>query len=136
MNYTDAVFFKRERSDALRRRIIGLYPAVAAIAYPFLLQAFHAAVSSSGGALSAVRIAAAAVLLALAFALPLSGLAFAYWWTRDVQPSQSDIRARTLSAGHPGAAGGRAGLRLGLDAGAARSACPTRAKGPRASPGR
>jgi hypothetical protein len=68
----------------LRRRLIGLCPAAAAIVYPFLLQVFHAAVSSSGGALSAVRVAGAAVMLAFAFAMPLSGLArspIGYGWS-------------------------------------------------------
>ena len=97
MNQTDAVSITHEPSDALRRRIIGLYPAAAAMVYPFLLQGFHAAVMPSGGALSAVRIAGAAVMLALAFALPLSGLASAFWRTRDAQPSQSDLRARRLA---------------------------------------
>jgi hypothetical protein len=78
VNYTNAVSITHKPSDAVRREIIGLYPAATAMAYPFLLQAFHAAVSPSGGALSAVRVAAAAILFALAFALPLSGLASAY----------------------------------------------------------
>jgi hypothetical protein len=97
MNHTDAVSITDEPSDALRRKMIGLYPAATAMVYPFLLQAFHAAVSASDGALSAVRIARAAILLALAFALPLSALASAYWWTRVVQPTQSDLRVRRLS---------------------------------------
>ncbi|AMN43994.1 hypothetical protein RHPLAN_55780 [Rhodoplanes sp. Z2-YC6860] len=83
--------------DALRRKLIGLCPAAAAIGYPFLLQAFHAAVSPSGGSLSGVRIAGAAILLALAFAAPLSGLVSAVWWTAATQPSQSDLRARRLA---------------------------------------
>ncbi len=97
MNHTDAVSITGEPSDALRRKMIGLYPAATAMVYPFLLQGFHAAVSPSDGALSAVRITGAAVMLALAFALPLSGLASAYWWTRVAQPTQSDLRARRLA---------------------------------------
>jgi hypothetical protein len=97
MNHTDAVSITGEPSDALRRKMIGLYPAATAMVYPFLLQAFHAAASASDGALSAVRISGAAILLALAFALPLSALASAYWWTRVVQPTQSDLRARRLA---------------------------------------
>jgi hypothetical protein len=92
-----AAFITHETSDALRRKLIGLYPAAAAIAYPFLLQAFHAAVSPSGGSLSDTRIAVAAILLALAFAMPLSGLASAVWWTVAAQPSQSELRARRLA---------------------------------------
>ncbi len=89
-----AVSIASEPSDALRRRWIGLSPAVAAIAYPFLLQAFHAAVSPPDGLLSPVRIAGAAILLALAFAMPLSGLAFASWQTRAPEP---DLGARRLA---------------------------------------
>ena len=89
-----AVPIASESSHAFRRKIIGLSPAVAAMAYPFLLAAFHLAVSPPGGALSPVRIAAASVLLALAFAMPLSGLASATWQTRA---PQADLRARRLA---------------------------------------
>ena len=88
-----AVSIAGESSGTLRRRLIGLSPAAAAIAYPFLLQAFHAAVRRPT-ALSPFRIVAAAVLLALAFAMPLSGLAFASWQTRAPEP---DLRARRLA---------------------------------------
>jgi hypothetical protein len=86
-----------ESSDALRRKIVGLSPAAAAMAYPFLLQAFHLEVSPPDLALSATRLICAAVLLVLAFAMPLSGLAFAYWLTRAPQLLQSDLRARRLA---------------------------------------
>lgn len=92
---TDAVSVVLESSDALRRRLINLYPAAAALLYPFLLQAFHVAVGPPGEALSAGRIAAAAILLALAFAVPLSGLVCAWWWT--AQPGQADLRGRRLA---------------------------------------
>jgi len=65
---------------ALRRRIVALCPAAAAIAYPFLLQAFHVVVSPPN-LLSAIRLTVASLVLILAFAMPLSGLAFAYWLT-------------------------------------------------------
>jgi hypothetical protein len=97
MSELNAVSITEAPSDALRRKIIGLYPAAAALAYPFVLQAFHAAVSPSGVALSAVSIALATILLALAFALPLSGLVAAYWWTSAARPSQSDMRSRRLA---------------------------------------
>jgi hypothetical protein len=86
-----------EPSDALRRRIVALFPAAAAIAYPFLLQAFHLVVSPPNLALSAIRLAVASLVLILAFAMPLSGLAFAYWLTRAPQPLQSVLRARRLA---------------------------------------
>jgi hypothetical protein len=117
----NAISAANEHSDALRRKTLRLLPAAAAMAYPFLLKAFHLVVSSPGVALSAPRLAAAAVLLVLAFAMPLSGLAFAYWLTRAPQPSQSDSRARRLAyasiAAPPlfvflGVAPGLLGLRL------------------------
>ena len=85
-----------EPSYALRRRIVALGPAAAAIAYPFLLQAFHVVVSPPN-LLSASRLVVASLVLILAFAMPLSGLAFAYWSTRAPQPSQWVMRARRLA---------------------------------------
>lgn len=82
-------------SDALRRKIVSLYPAAAALLYPFLLEAFHAAAGPPGVTMSVGRIVAAAILLLLAFAVPLSGLACAWWWTS--QPSPSDLWARRLA---------------------------------------
>jgi phosphoglycerol transferase MdoB-like AlkP superfamily enzyme len=92
-----------EPTAALRRKIVGLSPAAAAMAYPFLLQAFHAVVSPPGAALSVIRLLSASALLALAFAMPLSGLVFAYWLTRAPQPLQSDLRARRLAFASIGA---------------------------------
>src|SRR5579872_3571437 len=89
-----AISIAKDPSDALRRKMIGLSPAAAAILYPFLLQAFHIAVSPPGGILSPVRLVSAAFLLALAFAMPLSGLAFAAWQARVPEP---DLRARRLA---------------------------------------
>jgi hypothetical protein len=85
------------RGDALQRKVVALAPAVAAMAYPFVLQAFHLVVSPPGAALSAARFAAAAALLVIAFAMPLSGLAFAYRLARAPQPLQSDLHARRLA---------------------------------------
>src|ERR1700749_1131617 len=97
MTRIDVASIASEAPDALRRKIVALYPAASALAYPFVLQAFHAAVSPPGGALSGVDVAGAAALLALAFALPLSGMAVAYWWTLAAHPSLSDLRARRLA---------------------------------------
>jgi hypothetical protein len=60
-------------------------------------------VSTPDVVLSAVRIASATFLLALAFALPLSGPAVAYWWTFFGRPSQSEMRARRLAYASVGA---------------------------------
>jgi hypothetical protein len=101
MSDMNAISITHEPSDALQRKIIGLFPAAAALAYPFVLQAFHSAVSPSGGSMSSGGMAAAAILLAIAVAVPLSGLVSAYWWTcvlqPSQQPSQSDMRARRLA---------------------------------------
>jgi len=92
-----AVPFGNGPADALWRKIVGLSPAAAAMAYPFLLQAFHLVVSPPDFADSAIRLAGAAALLVLVFAMPLSGLAFAYWLTRAPPILQSDLRARRLA---------------------------------------
>lgn len=73
------------------RRLSVLSPALAAIFYPFLLQAFHAAVSSAGG----IQTALAAILLALAFAMPLSG--FVWVWRRPAPVTAFDLAARRLA---------------------------------------
>jgi hypothetical protein len=78
------------RGNEIRRRLLGLSPAVAALAYPFLLQGFHAAVSSGNAAV-------AAVFLLLAFAAPLWGLVCAYRLAGAAQPTRFDLRARRLA---------------------------------------
>lgn len=78
-------------------KAIGLLPALAALAYPFMLQAFHFAVSPADVDLSGIRLAGAAILLVLAFAVALSGLPFVYWLSRAPQLSQSDLRACRLA---------------------------------------
>jgi hypothetical protein len=93
----DAISASRVPSDTFLRKIIGVLPAVTAMVYPFLLLAFHLVVSTPDVAPLGFRLAGAAVLLVLAFAMPLSGLAFAYWLSLTPQPSQSDLRARRLA---------------------------------------
>lgn len=75
-----------ESSSAARTKALVLIPAAAALAYPWVLAAFHAAVS--------VSLAGAGALLILAFALPLSGFAVAHRLTRAPQPSQSVAGSR------------------------------------------
>jgi hypothetical protein len=117
----DAIAIANRSSDVFRRKLIGVSPAAAAIAYPFLLQAFHLVVLPPGAAPSAADVAGAAMLLFLAFAMPLSGLASAYRLAGVPQPSQFDLRARRLAfasiAAPPlfvflGVAPGLLGLRL------------------------
>jgi hypothetical protein len=81
-----------ETSGALARKVIGVSPAAAALAYPFLLRGFHAAISPPDA--SAMG---AAVLLVLAFAMPLWGLVCAYRLAGVLQPSGFDLRARRLA---------------------------------------
>lgn len=56
------------------RDIIGLAPVAGVLIYPFLLDAFHAMVGPVGTEASGFRMAAAAVLLAAAFAVPALGI--------------------------------------------------------------
>jgi hypothetical protein len=79
-----------ESSSAARRKALALIPAAAALAYPFVLAAFHAVVSISP--------AGAAALLILGFALPLSGLAVVYRLTRAPQSSESLAAVRLAYA--------------------------------------
>ena len=79
-----------ESSSAARRKALALIPAAAALAYPFVLAAFHAVVSISA--------AGAAALLILAFALPLSGFAVVYRLTRAPQSSESLAAVRLAYA--------------------------------------
>jgi hypothetical protein len=74
--------------DAARRSWITLLPAAAALAYPFFLMAFHAAIASDDVLL-------ATLLLAGAFAMPLSGLWFAH--RLNGMPAAFDVRARRLA---------------------------------------
>lgn len=67
---------------------MGLLPAGAALAYPFFLQGFHAAISAD-------EILPAALLLVGAFALPLSGIWFAL--RLNGHPMRLDLRARRLA---------------------------------------
>ena len=80
-----------------RRKLIGLSPALTAMAYPFFLQEFHAAVSPPDGILSLARLLAAAGFLCGAFAMPLLGFGFAYRLAGVTRPSGFDLRARRLA---------------------------------------
>jgi hypothetical protein len=71
-----------------RQKWIGLLPVAAALAYPFFLKGFHAAISSDG-------VAVAAILLIAAFAMPLSGILFAL--RLNGHPAGFDLRARRLA---------------------------------------
>jgi hypothetical protein len=73
-----------------RQKWTGLLPVAAAIAYPFFLQGFHAAISGGGVAL-------AAILLFGAFAMPLLGFVFAFRLAEISNPMVSDLRARRLA---------------------------------------
>jgi hypothetical protein len=69
----------QQPSAAAMRRAdpIDLLPAVAVICYPFLLDAFHVVVGPVGARASAWTTAAAAAILAAAFAVPALGIAIA-----------------------------------------------------------
>lgn len=67
---------------------MGFLPAAAALAYPFFLMGFHAAIVAHAVLL-------AALMLTGAFAMPLSGIAFAFRLNGDA--AQFDLRARRLA---------------------------------------
>jgi len=67
---------------------MGLLPVAAAVAYPFILKGFHAAIASDG-------IVLAALLLIGAFAMPLSGILFAH--RLNGHSARFDLRARRLA---------------------------------------
>src|ERR1700722_2907266 len=86
-------------ANPVASKLRGLIPALGAISYPFWLDGFHFAVSSSGP-LSAGRLLAAALLLLAATAMPLLGLACAFWMTKTATkatPSPFELRARRLA---------------------------------------
>ncbi|WP_245334913.1 hypothetical protein [Bradyrhizobium mercantei] len=77
-------------------KLLWLIPAAAAMAYPFLLDAFHLAVSPASGETSAARLVIAALCLLAATAAPLLGLACA-WRLTKAAPSSFELRARRLA---------------------------------------
>jgi hypothetical protein len=83
-------------TSALARDPVALAPALAAIAYPFLLQGFHAAVSATGGVSLAAGLLASLFLLG-AFSAPALGLAFALRAAGLAHPSRFQLRARHLA---------------------------------------
>jgi hypothetical protein len=85
----------RKPAIEMLRNFLSLCPAVTAMAYPLVLQAFHAAILPGQGVSSASSLAGATALLIVAFAMPLSGLVFAYWLTRE--PQLGNRRARRLA---------------------------------------
>jgi hypothetical protein len=55
-----------------------LAPAIAAISYPFLLRAFHSIIGPSTATPSPLAMLSAAIILAIAFGVPVLGLALAH----------------------------------------------------------
>jgi hypothetical protein len=78
-------------------RVIALLPAVAALAYPFLLQGFHAAVGSAGTSPQPLHWAWPVLWLLAASSVPLIGIACAGQWSPASHPSRFDLRARRLA---------------------------------------
>ena len=73
-----------------RARWAPYLPAVAVLAYPFLLDAFHAAIASE-------MTAVAALLLLAALAVPPLGLVTAYRLSQDARTDASTLRARRFA---------------------------------------
>jgi hypothetical protein len=74
-----ALVGSQSRSTSLEKGFdyLALVPAAAAIFYPFLLDAFHAVVGTQAVTASPLAIIGATLMLAVAFAVPFLGLAFA-----------------------------------------------------------
>jgi hypothetical protein len=88
-----------ERST-FRARIGLLVPALAALVYPFILEAFHAAivpVVAGEAAEPALQSAAAALLLILAFAMPIAAMLGAMALGEVERPSPAQRRARAVA---------------------------------------
>ncbi|MCP1911516.1 hypothetical protein J2R96_003996 [Bradyrhizobium elkanii] len=83
-------------ANTAAEKLRSMVPAAGAMAYPFLLDAFHLAVSPAAGPMSFGRLALAALCLLAATAAPLLGLACAYWMTKAA-PSSFELRARRLA---------------------------------------
>ncbi|MHC6156550.1 hypothetical protein ACVSQB_32830 [Bradyrhizobium elkanii] len=83
-------------ANTTAEKLRSMIPAAGAIAYPFLLDAFHLAVSPAAGPVSFGRLVLAALCLLAATAAPLLGLACAYWMTK-AEPSSFELRARRLA---------------------------------------
>jgi hypothetical protein len=94
-----------EQSDAstgptrTRRRFVFLAPALAALAYPFLLAAFHAAVASYIASTAAWIAVVAGLFITAAFLVPVVGLSVAARLARLEAPSEFEVRARQLAYG-------------------------------------
>ncbi|MGY3497833.1 hypothetical protein [Bradyrhizobium sp. USDA 4502] len=83
-------------ANTAAEKLRSMIPAAGAMAYPFLLDAFHLAVSPAAGPMSFGRLILAALCLLAATAAPLLGLACAYWMTKAA-PSSFALRARRLA---------------------------------------
>jgi hypothetical protein len=70
---------QQHRTHPLEKRFdyLALAPAAAALCYPFLLKAFHAAIGTQAVTPSSFAFLGAVVVLAVAFIVPFLGLAFA-----------------------------------------------------------
>ncbi|TWC00801.1 hypothetical protein FBZ93_10472 [Bradyrhizobium macuxiense] len=83
-------------ANTAAEKLRSMVPAAGAMAYPFVLDAFHLAVSPASGQLSPGRLVLAALCLLAATAVPLLGLACA-WWLTKAAPSFFELRARRLA---------------------------------------
>jgi hypothetical protein len=75
----EAFVHQQNPSSILEKRFdyLALVPAAAAVAYPFLLRAFHAIVGSQAVTPSPLAIVSATFILAIAFVVPFLGIALA-----------------------------------------------------------
>ena len=83
-------------ADTVVHKLRKLIPAAGAMAYPFLLDGFHLAVSPAAGLVSPLRWLGAALCLFAATAAPFLGLVWAFRMSRAT-PSSFELRARRLA---------------------------------------
>jgi hypothetical protein len=83
-------------SDTVVHKLLRLIPAAGAMAYPFLLDGFHLAVSPASDPASPIRWLGAALCLFAATAAPFLGLIWAFRMSRAT-PSPFERRARRLA---------------------------------------
>lgn len=81
------------RTTPVRRSLVFAAPALAALAYPFLLERFNAAVTASGGGIDAV----AAACLVLALLVPAAGVLVALDLGAIDRPTRGELLAKRIA---------------------------------------
>jgi hypothetical protein len=97
MNLSEPIDVHAEPLTSPARKVLLLAPLAAALAYPYLLNAFHLGFASRNDPTSIARMSLAAICLVGAVAAPVFGLAVAGWLSRVPCHSAFELRARRLA---------------------------------------